>query len=271
MIRTRSSRAPRLRRLLAGMLAAGGLLATAVPALAQTAGIEAADADPGERLALPHEFYFTRGIYHSTADSDPWGARWAIDFPEADQHFLVALRRLSAVDAFPGDNAREITGPPLRDYPFLYVVEAGALDLDDTQARSLAEYLLAGGFMMIDDFWGTWAWDNLTRQLERIFPGRTVVDVPLDHPVFHSFYDINELLQVPNVALAGTGRTHEYDGRVPHTRGVFDDHGRLMVLINWNTDLGDAWEWADNPDYPLRYSNFAYQMGINIVIYGMSY
>jgi len=223
------------------------------------------------RDALSHEFYFTRGVYSSVADSDPWGPRWAIDFPEADRHFLVALRRLSTVDAYPLDNALRIGRETVRTYPFLYVVEAGALDLDEEDAKALGEYLLAGGFLMIDDFWGTWAWDNLSAQLKQIFPRRAVVDLPLEHPVFHSFYDIQELLQVPNVALAGSGRTHEYDGRIPRVRGVLDDQGRLMVLINWNTDLGDAWEWADDPGYPLRYSNFAYQLGINIVIYGMSY
>ena len=93
----------------------------------------------------------------------------------------------------------------------------------------------------------------------------------LDHPVFHAFYDIREILQVPNVYQARGGPTHELDGYNPHVRGIFDDQGRLMVLINWNTDLGDAWEWADNPRYPLRYSTYAYELGINFVIYAMSH
>lgn len=247
----------------------GAALAMTLLAAGSPAGAQVPLGDPGQ--AMSHEFYFTRGMYSSVADSDPWGARWAIDFPEADRHFLVALRRLSTVDAYPFDNAQAIDDEAVRTYPFLYLVEAGALDLTEGGVEALRNYLLAGGFMMVDDFWGTWAWDNLEGQIERIFPQRAIVDVPLNHPVFHSFYDIEKLLQVPNVALAGTGRTHEYDGHVPHARGIFDDQGRLMLLINWNTDLGDAWEWADNPDYPLQYSNFAYQMGINIVIYSMSY
>ena len=220
---------------------------------------------------LPHEFYFTRGIYHSVADTDPWGPRWAIDFPEADRHFLVALKRLSLVDASSEDNALALGTEQLRDYPFVYVVEAGALDLDARDAKAVRDYLLSGGLLMIDDFWGTWAWDNLVAQMKQIFPERGLVDVPLSHPVFHCFYDIQQLLQVPNVALADKEHTYEYDGRVPHVRGLFDDDGRLMVIVNWNTDLGDAWEWADSPDYPLRFSNFAYQLGINIVIYALSY
>jgi hypothetical protein len=108
-----------------------------------------------------------------------------------------------------------------------------------------------------------------------VFPDREIVELPMEHPVFHAFYDVTEILQVPNVyqgsMVASGGPTHEYDGYVPHVRGIFDDDGRLMVLINWNTDLGDAWEWADDPSYPLKFSTFAFEIGINFVIYGMSY
>lgn len=245
-------------------LAACLLLASA--AWAQDDGVLGARMHP-----RPHEFYFTRGIYSSTADGDDWGPRWAIDYPEADRHFLVALRRLTGVDAFAADNAVDLGQTLLRDFPFVYVVEAGALQLDEDEREALRGYLLAGGFMVIDDFWGTWAWDNLAAEMALLFPDRAMQDIPLDHPLFHTFYDIDELLQVPNVAQAGSERTHEYDGFVPRTRGIVDDHGRLMVLVNWNTDLGDAWEWADDERYPLHYSNYAYRLGINIVVYAMSY
>ncbi|MDH3280397.1 MAG: DUF4159 domain-containing protein [Gammaproteobacteria bacterium] len=217
-----------------------------------------------------HEFYFTRGIYGQGAEDD-WGPRWAIDYPTADQQFLIALRRLTLVDAFASDNAVPIDDPRLRDFPFTYILEVGSLILDDDQARSLREYLDKGGFLVIDDFWGTWAWRNLQTQLAKVFPDRPIVEVPMAHPVFHAFYDVREILQVPNVYQASGGRTHELDGYNPHVRGIFDEQGRLMVLINWNTDLGDAWEWADNPRYPLRFSTYAYELGINFVIYAMSH
>jgi hypothetical protein len=220
---------------------------------------------------LAHEFYFTRGIYSGASDGDDWGPRWAIDYPEADRHFLVALRRLTGIDAGDAENAVPIGAPMLREYPFVYVLEVGALRLSDAEIEALRHYLLAGGFLVVDDFWGTWAWENLEAEMRRVFPGRPIVELPLEHPVFHAFYDVRELLQVPNVYQAGSGRTHEYDGHVPHTRGILDDQGRLMVLINWNTDLGDAWEWADDPEYPLRYSTYAYELGINFVIYAMSH
>ena len=135
----------------------------------------------------------------------------------------------------------------------------------------MREYLLAGGFMVVDDFWGSWEWENFELQMKRVFPDRAIVEVPMDHPVFHCFYDIEEIIQVPNVGQAAGGPTHEHDGYVPHVRGIFDDDGRLMVVINWNTDLGDAWEWADLPRFPLRYSTYALELGINFVIYGMTY
>ena len=218
-----------------------------------------------------HEFFFTRGIYSGASDADDWGPRWAIDYPEAEHHFLVALRRLTNVDAYDSDNPVSILDPGLRECPFLYVLEVGALTLDDREASQLREYLLAGGFLVVDDFWGSWAWENFQAQMRFVFPDRDLVELPIEHPVFHVFYDIRKIIQVPNVYQASSGRTHEYDGYVPHVRGIFDDKGRLMVLVNWNTDLGDAWEWADDPSYPLRYSTYAFELGINFVIYAMTH
>ncbi len=223
----------------------------------------------------PHEFFFTRGIYSGSGGDDDWGARWSVDYPKADLQFLTALRRLSIIDAYESDNAIELDDPQLWRFPFLYILEVGSMSLTDAEVRALRNYLLAGGFMVVDDFWGTWAWENFEKEMKRVFPDRPIIEVPLTHPVFHVFYDITEILQVPNVYqgyfAASGGPTHEYDGYVPHVRGILDDDGRLMVLINWNTDLGDAWEWADDPNYPLKFSTFAYEMGINFVIYAMTH
>ena len=221
---------------------------------------------------LDHEFYFTRGIYSSGGgSSDDWGARWAVDYPKADHQFLIAVKRLTGIDAYPADNAIELAAARLRDFPFLYVLEVGSLLLTDADVKALRDYLSSGGFMVVDDFWGTSAWRNFEQEMARVFPDRPIVDVPLDHPVFHTYYDVGEIVQVPNVYQASGGATHEYDGYVPRVRGIFDSQGRLMVLVNWNTDLGDAWEWADSPDYPLRFSTYAYELGINFVVYAMSY
>jgi hypothetical protein len=242
------------------------LPAMLVALLGTGAAVAQGSTHPGE-----HEFYFVRGIYTSPVDGDDWGPRWAIDYPEADQHFLAALKRLSAVDAHGTESAIPLGSNRIREFPFVYLAEAGAMRLSEAEGEALRAYLLGGGFLMVDDFWGTWAWDALTAELARVLPDHAIRDVPMEHPVFHAFYDIDELVQVPNVAQAATGRTHEYDGYVPRARGIFDGDGRLMVLINWNTDLGDAWEWADDADYPLHFSNYAYRLGVNIVIYAMSY
>ena len=223
-----------------------------------------------------HEFYFTRGIYSEDFDDgDEFGGSWAVDYPKADRQFLVALQRLSLVDAYPSENAIKLTDPQLRRWPFLYMLEVGSMQLDGAEVKALRNYLLAGGFLIIDDFWGSWAWDNLVEQMRRVFPDRSIIEVPPEHPVFHVFYEIDEVLQVPNlrngIEFDSGGTTHQYDGIHPHVRGIFDDDGQLMVLINWNTDLGDAWEWADHPQYPLQFSTYAIKIGINFVIYAMTY
>ncbi|MBT6275901.1 MAG: DUF4159 domain-containing protein [Chromatiales bacterium] len=217
-----------------------------------------------------HEFFFTRGNYGG--DALDFGPRWAVDYPKADQQFLVALQRLSAVNAYPNEHALEVDRDRLFDFPFLYMLEVGSLQVDEARAAHLRQYLLAGGFLVIDDFWGSWEWESFESQMRLVFPDRVIEPLSVEHPVFHAFYDIREIIQVPNVYQGSVGGpTHEYDGYTPHVRGIFDDSGRLMVLINWNTDLGDAWEWADNPQYPLRFSTYSYEMGINFVIYAMSF
>ncbi len=261
-----------LRAWLLGLCAAAAL---APAARAQTAIADEPIAGDERIPGNAHEFYFTRGIYSGEFDDYDQGGRWAIDYPKADRQFLVALRRLSVVDAYGSDNALELTDPRLRRFPLLYMLEVGSMALTDAEIDALRNYLLAGGFLVIDDFWGSWAWENLAAQMQLVFPDRAIVDLPRDHPVFHAFYNIDEIIQVPNIrqgiASRYGGPTHEYDGYVPRVRGIFDDDGRLMVLINWNTDLGDAWEWADDPGYPLRFSTYAFEIGINFVIYGMTH
>ena len=257
------------------------LVVSQLPAIAvaesQPPGREAAQAvNPlSEVPGSAHEFYFTRGIYSGEFDDYDEGGRWAIDYPKADHQFLVALKRLSMVDAYGSDNAIELTDPMLRRFPLLYAVEVGSMSLSEAERLALRSYLLAGGFLVIDDFWGSWAWDHFVSQMQLVFPDRAIVELPPEHPVFNIFYNIDRVIQVPNVRQGwGSkygGPTHEYDGIVPHVRGIFDDDGRLMVLINWNTDMGDAWEHADDPYYPLKFSTYAFEMGVDFAIYAMTY
>jgi len=223
-----------------------------------------------------HEFYFTRGMYSDEFGvGDELGGSWAIDYPKADRHFLFALDRLSILDTSPDENAVKLTDPKLRQLPFIYALEVGAMQLNEAEVDALRSYLLTGGFLLIDDFWGSWAWKNLVEQMQLVFPDRKIVEIPPSHPIFHVVYDVEEISQIPNlrngIAYERTGITHENDGKEPTVSGIFDDNGNLMVLINWNTDLGDAWEWADHPEYPSHFSTYAVKLGVNIVIYAMTH
>lgn len=223
-----------------------------------------------------HEFYFTRAIYTDDFGmGDEMGGSWSIDYPEADQHFTKLLSRLSGVNTSLDENAVRLTDPELLNLPFIYALEVGAMQLDDSEAKALHDYLLGGGFLLIDDFWGSWAWDNLVDQMQRVFPGRVISDIPPTHTIFNLVYDITEIVQVPNyqngIAFERTGITHEDDGYVPLMRGIYDDAGRIMVVINWNTDLGDAWEWADHPNYPFYFTTYAAKLGVNIVVYAFTH
>lgn len=219
--------------------------------------------DDGQR----HELYFTRAEYSSYRFPS-----WQIDYPKADRQFLIGLQKLTNVDVSGSENPVRLDDPELRRFPLLYAVEVGYMSLTEEERQGLRQYLLAGGFLIVDDFWGTRQWFNFESEMYGVFPEYPIVDIPWDHPVLHVYYDIDEILQVPNVrqGMAG-GPTWERDGYDPALRGIFDENGRLMVAINWNSDLGDAWEWAENPYYPLDFSNFAYKLGVNLIVYAMSH
>ncbi len=223
--------------------------------------------------SIPREFYFSRVAYRGYRGFYGRGGSWATDYPKADQIFLSFIDRLLPnLDAFEKEFVVLLQEPELRRYPFLYALEVGRMSLNPEEVEGLRSYLLAGGFLVIDDFWGTREWENFEYEIRQVLPEYEIVDLSIDHPIFTTFYEIEEIIQVPNVnqGVYG-GPTHERDGYVPMVRGIHDENGRLMVIINWNTDLGDAWEWADNPRYPLKYSTYAYEMGVNFIVYAMSH
>ncbi|MBI1353148.1 MAG: DUF4159 domain-containing protein [Acidobacteria bacterium] len=222
--------------------------------------------------AKPAEFVFARLVYSDLYAGQELSERpWHIDSPAAERHFLQGLRRLSNIDARSKEQYVSPADEDFFDYPWLYAVEPGHWDLTAEEVEKLREYLLRGGMLVLDDFHGTVEWENFLRGMRQIFPERPVVEVPPDDEVFHVLYDVEAREQIPGVQMLYTGQTWEQDGKDPHWRGVYDDDGRLMVLINWNMDLGDAWEHADWPEYPERYTAMAYRMAINYVIYAMTH
>jgi hypothetical protein len=222
----------------------------------------------------PGEFTFVRTVYDSPYRGGWRGGSWAVDFPEADYHFIMGVRDWSGTNLNIAAEPKQIPimDERLFDYPLIYFVEPGFMELSSEEAQRLREYVLRGGFLFLDDFWGEYEWENVQEQMRRVFPEYQIKDLPRDHPVFHSYFDVEEVVQVPGIgSWLGRGVTHEKGGIVPHYMGIEDKDGRLLVFISRNCDLGDAWEWIDDPRYPLQYGLAAYKVGINVVIYAMSH
>jgi hypothetical protein len=157
------------------------------------------------------------------------------------------------------------------NYPWVYAVQVANWSFTDAEAKRLREYLLKGGFLMVDDFHGTFEWEVFRASMSRVFPDRPVVEIENKDAIFHVLYDLDERFQVPGLQFLYTGRLYEFDGIVPRWRAIYDDKGRIMVAICHNMDLGDAWEWADLPAYPEKYASLAYRVGINYIIYSMTH
>jgi hypothetical protein len=216
------------------------------------------------------EFQFARLQYQSTRDGF-FRRRWLTDWPDAEQFLLRGVERLTRIDTALESRLVSVTDEDIFDYPLLYAVEPGRWRFSTEDAARLREYLLRGGFLMVDDFHGSSEWRGFVTGIRRVFPGRQIVDIPDSDSVFHTVYDLDERVQIPGIGATMRGVTYERDGYEPHWRGIYDDHGRLMVVINFNMDLGDAWEHADVPQYALQYTNRAYQHAINYIVYAMTH
>ena len=233
-----------------------------------------ADATQIETFGVPREFYFSRVAYRGYGGFYGRGGSWRTDFPRADQIFLSFIDRLVPnLDAFEQEFVVRLDDPDVRRFPFLYALEVGGMALSPEEIEGLRSYLLQGGFLVIDDFWGIREWASFESEIRQVLPGYEIIDLPLDHKILTAFYEIDEIIQVPNVNNGCRGgRTDEGDNSfIPMVKGIHDENGRLMVVINFNTDLGDAWEWADQACYPFEYSKYAYEMGVNFIVYAMSH
>lgn len=230
----------------------------------------------------PGEFVVGRLMYPSAGRGFSGGGRWrqggtswAVDYPRGDRTFAELLDRFTRADVRSVEQpVNPEDGDDIFYWPFLMTGLAGNWDLDETHVAKLREYLRRGGFLFFDSFFGSNSWIRFEQGLNRIFPERPIVDVPADHAVFQIVYDLSELTgtQIPNMnSLMRGGGGYLGDGRVPHWRGIFDEDGRLMVLIAFNNDVADSWQWADDPRYPGERANLGLRLGVNIAVYSMSH
>jgi len=205
------------------------------------------------------------------------GTSWTQDYPRADRHFAQALRRLTRI------HVRSVEQPVDPDdtgdfynWPWMNAGEMGDWKLTHAQAGVLREYLLRGGFLMLDDFWGAEEYARFDESMRLVFPDRPVVEMPSGDPIFHSVYNLDERFQVPGQwglgGFRGGGMYRQRAmGTVAHWYGIYDDKGRVMVAMSFNSDLGDSWEWADDPGYPEKYSALGIRIGVNYVVYAMTH
>ncbi len=232
----------------------------------------AGDTSKDHNVIAAHEFQFVRLAYNNHPQTGRRrGGSWLTDAPEAEGFLLNGVQRLTRIDTGDGSIGLRIMDDKLFDYPFLYAVEVGHWFLSDSEAQRLREYLLKGGFLMVDDFHGTFEWDVFNESMRRVFPDRPIVEIPDHDAVFHVLYDVDQRVQIPGIRGAITGQSWERDGYTPHWRGIYDDDGRLLVAINFNMDLGDAWEHADNPQYPQPLTLLAYHYAIDYILYSMTH
>jgi hypothetical protein len=204
-------------------------------------------------------------------------ARWATDYPDSDYNFSFRLQQLTSLKVNPDPITMRLTDERLFDYPFIYIIEPGLLSFSEDEAVALRRYLVNGGFLMVDDFWGAYEYENFHQQMKRVFRDREPSELPLDHEIFRCVYRLKEKPQVPSIhSWQWTGLTwenHGPDSETVHYRGIHDDKGRLMVIICHNTDLGDGWEReGENEEYFHEFAEKkSYPMGINIVTYAMTH
>jgi hypothetical protein len=201
---------------------------------------------------------------------------WAIDYPQAEEHFLPALRRFTNMSIAEDSVHLEITDDRIFQFPFLFMQQPGqgGWNPSPREAERLKEYLMRGGFLMVDDFHGSYDWRVFEAAMKRVLPDRSIVDIPDDDPLLHIFYDLDKRTQIPGRRHLRLGRGAQTVAQMqgkPRWCGIYDDRGRLMVAINFNMDIGDAWEHADDPVYPAQMTGLAYRFGVNYVIYAMTH
>lgn len=239
------------------------------------------------RVANPdrrdRRFTFSRVFYQSVVRE--WrGQGWRTDYPDADINFMRRFSELTK-GAVATDSAGEpdhvivtLSDDRVFDYPFIFMSDVGTLGLSDDEVQRLRAYLLKGGFLYVDDFWGDRAWAQWVREISKVLPPSEypIFDIPPDHPMLHTLYDVKAVPQIPSIQFwrgSGGGTSERgVESAVPHLRGIADRNGRLMVVITHNTDIADGWEReGEEYEFFYRFSPEAYALAVNIVLYAMTH
>jgi hypothetical protein len=216
--------------------------------------------------------YGGRGFRNRNSDWREGNSMWTQDYPRADRHFSQAIRRLTRLHSRSVEQPVNLDdGDDVYNWPWLYAVQTGQWRLTDAQALKLREYLLRGGFFMCDDFWGESQWLVFLDSMQRVFPDRPIVDIPESDSILHNVYDLSDRYQVPGARYLQTGVTYKCEGCPARWRGIYDDKGRLVVAMSFNSDLGDSWEWADDPNYDEKFSALGIRIGIDYIVYAMTH
>ena len=271
-----------------GRIARGAILAAGLVGLSLAPESAAQRNRGGFRFGLPPnppyegQFTFCRIMFQNARDGD--GGNWAVDYPRADLNFPFRLEQYTATPVNrdsrgePRHMVVSLTDDRLFECPFVMMTEVGAAYIDPEEAARLRTYLLKGGFLWADDFWGEYAWQIWVRAISEVLPPDEfpIVDLEPSHPLFHNFFEIREVPQIPSINFwfGSGGQTSENgaDSREPRARAILNDHGRIMVLSTHNTDIGDSWEReGDNREYFDRFATAGYAFGINVYIYAMTH
>ena len=277
------------------VLVAAGLLGLAAAAFSQRFGGRGgfrgfggggfSSEAPESEFSPNAEFHFLRveysdnrgggfgGGFRSVSRRGRASGWWAQDWPDADEHFTKGVQRLTRMDA--GDPQHvSLTDPKLFDYPWIYATQTGYWELSDEETSQLHEYLMRGGFIMTDDFWQEQEYQVFQETMNRVLPGQPITDIGLDDSVMHVLYDIQkkDLTFIPGSRHLGRdGQVYQPPGTMPAWQAMYDPKNRMVVAVNFNTDIGDAWEFADVPYYPEAMTTLAYRYGINYLMYSITH
>ena len=226
-------------------------------------------------------FMFCR-LWYDASRSMRSGLGWSTDYPAADGNFMTRVEELTPVhierweNGDPGIAAVRATDPDIFRCPFLFMTDPGSVTFTEAEVEGLRLYLLKGGFLWADDLWGNRAWNYFETEIRRVFPEHEIEEVTPEHPMFSALYGVKEVPQIPSYQSwrRSGGQTSEFGAEtaIPHIRGIFDEDGRPLVIISFNTDIADGWEReGDVPHFFYNFSPQAYGLGINILIWTMTH